>query len=718
MNQQEAIEVYMAKQGKAVQSYLITLVDGTGSMGNEYEPAIKAHQDVFSDLGNKKMDYQWEQDLYSFLPFRCAGSGNISKTFNVIFQKLLNEAYPKNITFLFVSDGREHFDMDEISAKIEEMKTKYLIQFICVAVGDAFPGQISNQLRDKIHNQNESCPAVFKVERKCQSSDVLYKEFSKIFTEVKGLLNVQEKHFEVNQPVYQTLVQEQPTKNVAPNEPFFRRVDEKAEPIVIEDEVVKPTDKPSDIAKLITNSVEKELILTASDPQHNYKEGFSKISDLGQKILDQAKFDNDLNEDIKKIASSQILLATNIADGNLELKKNEKEMTDLQKDIRNFDKVIEFVEKNAQEIEQKDITGEKAKKRMQKQLNSTIFGCFVRSKTTKKELDLIESIWAITIEGLNNYKKVIENDPQSNLNKLLVEFKELLDKQLQKIFEQQQVTELLDKHIQILKELNDTLKDIHQLIQKKDKVKANEVLQFIKLRAKPISENNINQTGAIFDQTDEFSFLPKSIQTILRDDEDELEKIVIIIFDDNDSMINESQSAKSNYLKIFSRLPQNQRIAICWKNGQFSFLENNGQSFDTLFKLLETQQAAYDLKNKCIHLCLVSDGKTEYNQLHKAIKEVKQKQYLIKLIYITVGSYLKNYLEDVILSKFRNREVKGKPLIKVIPRSITNKFETQEQSLKKSTTVPKLDEQFIKVYDDILDLILKEKNPAIKQNQF
>lgn len=96
-------------------------------MGNEYEPAIKAHQDVFSDLGNKKMDYQWEEDLYSFLPFRGAGSGNISNTFNVIFQKLLNEAYPKNITFLFVSDGREHFEMNEISAKIEEMKTKYLI---------------------------------------------------------------------------------------------------------------------------------------------------------------------------------------------------------------------------------------------------------------------------------------------------------------------------------------------------------------------------------------------------------------------------------------------------------------------------------------------------------------------------------------------------------------------------------------------------------------
>jgi len=39
----------------------------------------------------------------------------------------LNEVYPKNITFLFLSDGREHFEIDEISAMIEEMKEKYLI---------------------------------------------------------------------------------------------------------------------------------------------------------------------------------------------------------------------------------------------------------------------------------------------------------------------------------------------------------------------------------------------------------------------------------------------------------------------------------------------------------------------------------------------------------------------------------------------------------------
>lgn len=96
-------------------------------MYNEYESAIKAHQDIFSDLGNKKMDYQWEQNLFPFLPYRNAGSGNISNTYKVIFQKLLNEVYPKNITFLFLSDGREHFEIDEISAMIEEMKEKYLI---------------------------------------------------------------------------------------------------------------------------------------------------------------------------------------------------------------------------------------------------------------------------------------------------------------------------------------------------------------------------------------------------------------------------------------------------------------------------------------------------------------------------------------------------------------------------------------------------------------
>ncbi|CAK63812.1 unnamed protein product (macronuclear) [Paramecium tetraurelia] len=711
MIQQQAIEVYMAKQGKAVQSYLITLVDGTGSMNHEYETIIKAHQATFSDLGNQKMDYQWEQALYSFLPYRSAGSGNISNTFNVIFEKLLSGGYPKNITFLFVSDGREHFEINEVSAQIKIMKEKFLIQFICVAVGDQFPGQISMTLREQIHNQNETCPAVFKVTRGNQPVDVLYKEFSEIFIKVRQLLNVQEKHFETNQPVYQTLVQQKPTTQVAPNEPFFRMVDEQTEPIKLDNEVINPTDKPSDISKLITISVEKELILTASDPQHNYKEAFNKIADLGQKILDQTKFEKDENDDIKKQASSQIFLATNIAEGNLELKKTEKEMTDLQKDIRDPVKILDFVEKNAQEINEQELTDDKVKKRMQGQFNNTKLGCFVRSKTTKKELDLVESIWSITEEGLKNYKKVIEKDPKCNLNKLLTDLKGLIDKQLIKIFEKQSITELLDKHISILRELNDTLKDMDKLIKKQDKVKANEVIQFINIRAKPISENNIYQTGAIFDQTDEFEYLPKSIQIILRDDEEELERMVLLLFDDNVSMANEIQAAKSKFLQVFSRLPETHKLAICWRDRKFSLLENNQQQFDTLYKLIETQQQAYDLEKQV-------DGKTDYDLLHKAIKEIKQKQYLIKLIYITVGSQLKTHLEDVILTKFRNREVKGKPLIKVIPRTIATMFQTNDSQLKKSTTVPKLDEQFIKVYDDILDLIVKEKNPAIKDNQF
>ena len=60
------------------------------------------------------MDYQWEENLYPFTPFKSAGSGNISKTFQSIFEKLLTQTFPANITFLFISDGQEHFKLEEI----------------------------------------------------------------------------------------------------------------------------------------------------------------------------------------------------------------------------------------------------------------------------------------------------------------------------------------------------------------------------------------------------------------------------------------------------------------------------------------------------------------------------------------------------------------------------------------------------------------------------
>ncbi|CAK94505.1 unnamed protein product (macronuclear) [Paramecium tetraurelia] len=53
-------EVYVAKNCTTTQSYLITLIDGTGSMSGEYEAVVDAHNATFSCLGSQQMKYQWE----------------------------------------------------------------------------------------------------------------------------------------------------------------------------------------------------------------------------------------------------------------------------------------------------------------------------------------------------------------------------------------------------------------------------------------------------------------------------------------------------------------------------------------------------------------------------------------------------------------------------------------------------------------------------------
>ncbi|CAD8208687.1 unnamed protein product [Paramecium octaurelia] len=81
------------------------------------------------------------------------------------FDRLLGGNYPKNITFFFVIDCQENYNFEQLKDSIEKMKRKYDIQFIALAVVDAYPTTLNSQLRDKLHNQNASCIAAVKIPR-------------------------------------------------------------------------------------------------------------------------------------------------------------------------------------------------------------------------------------------------------------------------------------------------------------------------------------------------------------------------------------------------------------------------------------------------------------------------------------------------------------------------------------------------------------------------
>ncbi|CAD8082500.1 unnamed protein product [Paramecium sonneborni] len=275
----------MAKDSSTTQSYLITLLDGTGSMHREYLAIVDAHNYVFDSLGQQQKKCQWEESLYDFLPFKSAGIGNITTTFRIIFEQLLNTQNPKNITILFISDGQEPFDLNQLQGLIEKMKQNYLIQFISLAVGQSFPNTISNILRNCIHNQNSSCPALFEYRRRDAPYGEIKEEFINIFQKIKQLLCVKANHFQLNQPVYQTIASKKTTMTVAPGEPFIQVNDGSNQKIILEGEELKPTVNPVDISQLISNSVQQKIIETAANQESNYAQSFQEMKTYCYSII-------------------------------------------------------------------------------------------------------------------------------------------------------------------------------------------------------------------------------------------------------------------------------------------------------------------------------------------------------------------------------------------------------------------------------------------------
>ncbi|CAD8092891.1 unnamed protein product [Paramecium primaurelia] len=511
--------VYMAKDSTTTQSFLITLIDGTGSMSSEYQVIVDAHNTTFFDLGQKQMKYQWEEYLYDLHPFRCAGSGNITLTFKTIFEKLLNNEYPKNITIVFISDGQERFEFDELKILIEQMKLKYLIQFISVAVGNQFPNTISNILRKSIHNQNSSCPTIFEVERGGSSQQKLQQEFTAIFQQIKQLLNVQLKHFQVNQPVYQTIASKVTTQTVVPNEPFLTKDDGNNKNLQLDGEQIKPTLNPLHIGQLIQNSVQQEVIEAATKKDPNSGQNFEKMKAVVQQIVSKIEINNEeKDQETIKVLVPLLDLVDKFAEGNLRVQDlDEKKMTMLQKNINQKDEITQFIDIFAKDnhVEQIQSKG-KVEINLQTKLNKAKLGCYVRSNITKKPLDLFQSIWQIVSQSLIDYQKLIEKDQTQDIKALMIEFKNILDQQLEKIFKYQKFEQLNQKNQIILSKLNEILRRITKLISQKTPINIIDLISII-----DFSQNfNVEKFDieakqkTIVPEINQYDYLPKSIQPI------------------------------------------------------------------------------------------------------------------------------------------------------------------------------------------------------------
>ncbi|CAD8198048.1 unnamed protein product [Paramecium octaurelia] len=507
-------EAYMAKDCKSTQSYLITLIDGTGSMSGEYETIVDAHNATFSCLGSQQMRYQWEQQLYDFLPFRSAGSGNITETFKTIFQKLLNSYYQNNITIVFISDGQESFDFNQLTYLIEQMKQKYLIQFISVAVGNSFPNTISNVLRKAIHNQNSSCPAIFEVQRRSTSQQQLQQEFTTIFHQIKQLLNVQSKLLQVNQPVYQTIASKETTTMVAPGESYLNKTDGTNKKMVLDGEEIQPTYNPHHISQLICNSISQEIIESAATKNQNSQQNFKRIKVISDQLLTKMEASNDnKDQEALQLMDPLLELIDKFADGTLKAQNlSESTMTMLQKHLKQKQEISKFIECFAKEKVEENLTKEKVKEKLQNKLNKTKLGCYVRSTITKKPLNLVQSIWQVVTQSLDDLKQVIEKEQNQEIKVLLIEFKNIIDEQLEKIFKQQKFENLEERNQFILTKLNEFLRRITILSSQSTFIKSEFINIVDYCRSFDVEKFDLEAETQKNQEVNQYSYLPKCIQ--------------------------------------------------------------------------------------------------------------------------------------------------------------------------------------------------------------
>ncbi|CAD8203017.1 unnamed protein product [Paramecium pentaurelia] len=297
-----------------VQSYLMSIFDGTGSMCCEYDIAVNAYNEVFYTI-NRREEFQMAyDDVHSLLPYKGAGRGNITKTFQHVLNKLLsnNNQYGKNITIMFISDGQEEFEIQQLRELVEKVKLEFRIQFICVKVGNEFPTTISSELWSELHNIDESKELIHLQIPRPSDCDTLKQLF------IQGFKQIRDKYLKF--PI-SALKADKPVYSTATSKPLFEIEIETtfmcyADCVKLNGNVLYPTNNPEDKQHFLLKSVHK--VLLNGGEQEDFKIVQQIVDNISEKhskeYLQNGKID-----DIKKIVNEG-------AKGNLQFKKLTEEV--------------------------------------------------------------------------------------------------------------------------------------------------------------------------------------------------------------------------------------------------------------------------------------------------------------------------------------------------------------------------------------------------------
>ncbi|CAD8084375.1 unnamed protein product [Paramecium sonneborni] len=681
-----SIRVYQAPQSQSINSFLITLLDGTGSMCMEYEQVVKAYTEVFSYLGNEKLEYQFQLQLQPILPYAGVNGrgGNITNTFKELFQILLSNKYPKNITILFVSDGKEPFEIKVLLPFIKKMKDQFMIQFISLAIGDRFPNQISNILRNKIHNHDPNFQSLFKVKRNPKNSkNKIYQEFLLCFQQIKPLIQVQDGIVQINKPVLQTLVSP-PSNLVISGSYFCAKTDSQQNEGIWGGNIqLEPKSTDKEVNQFIIGSISQAI----NDQIANNKSdntAFQIISKEVPHLLQQIAQIQSSPEEQKKNHEVLVLLEE-LQSSNLQLKQmSENQLTQLQKGL--FDHQVslnQIINVNSVNIQKNTVTPEILNERLEEKYQQLINPeCFQEPiYVNNQKVTLLQNTELIIIETLNNHIAYIEQNINNDHTQLLQDFISSTQESLIKVFSASDFKVEFDEQIVSFKQMNSLFQLIDQTIKKIINIQNFLVLvKKYQQKTQVIAQTDTSTT--LFSSNDDYKYLPNELQILLKEgiECEDAEKSFVLIVDTNDSMINESQIAIESFQIQFQNIPENKKIILTWKNSKFQQyslkqelqLQQQQQEqllYDSLLEQFKALDKQYDLSIKRNRICMITDGLTDYQSIHKSFKVLKF-HYSFQIIYLTIGSQLNTKIGNELKSKYQDRNLKGCPLLFNIPRSI------------------------------------------------
>ncbi|CAD8200482.1 unnamed protein product [Paramecium octaurelia] len=479
---------------------------------------------------------------------------------------------------------------------------KYQIQFVSISIGKWFPNTISNQLRAQLHNTEFIEPIYHHDKNPERTEDEMFNFFAYTFQIIRSQSLVYQDLLETDKEVKLTLISN--PQNTLPAGALFISESKLASMVNQQNLQMIQKIKKTYQLNLLNSEVDEKAL----------EKFFQAIKEFSDLVVNEVKQDNQQQgqtEQEQKLDiqfNNAILIVNQFAVGDVDLDQcTPNTLTDLQAKLSNPD-ASAGIQLIAQQISVsdnlKDLEPDNINAIQKKKLKNV--GCYARAQAKMKQIQQLQQTYEsaqitmakeIIINGLKKYKSLFTQNQQ------------------QQKFLMNTINPLLLSLIQ-----SNWPRKLIQLDQLRKPCLQKEAIKILD-NVLAHAGIGIQQSMAIPDINDEFEFLPESLKSQIRPENDERENFVVAIFDKNDSMKNEIDSAIQNFNQEFSQI---ETIKLFWQNTKFSLFDFQYQysSLVDIFKQFEEKN--YALKTKKICICLITDGKNDYTKLHKQLKALNQ----------------------------------------------------------------------------------------------